>query len=235
MTLISQARTVRASDLTPAQQAFPELSMSGDRALPTTLFRDRFHAQDIQYSSAERIVNWVTQFHPTLVVSGCNGVGKSVLMWQVMQAASENRSMVPLLISGPDLVAQQSLEKPYGAEGRAFPYSNFRDLRTFLDRLDDLKQRGYEYGRSMLVIIDGIDPAHYSPKTSAAIQTLERMKSHHIHTILSVDSEQNIYQSGSPLEYQKRLNPEGISAAAVVLHSAGDSGRALTKHDFRYR
>jgi len=223
--------------LSPVQRIFPEFALKGDRVLPTDLCRDQFtfsKSTDANLTTAMRALNWLTEVGENpLVISGPSGIGKSVLGWQIMDEA-DNRGLIPIMVSAADVVTGQSLDKPNGF-GRALPFTSIEKFESVLSNLEYYKSLGSDFGRSIVLIIDGIDPASYHAESRpGGTRLLKAIQSHGIQVILNVDSDQNLVTGGSIDAYHRKLNPEGHATGALTLGRDVNGKKIVDKHDLSF-
>lgn len=220
------------------QKEFPELAMTGQRALPTDLYRDQFsfkNGTDSDLTTASRTLNWATSWGQNpLVVSAPLGTGKSILAWQIMNEA-DNRGLVPIMVSAADIVTGLNLEKPDGF-GRNLPFSPIGQLDAVIEKLHALRERGLKYEKSMVLIIDGIDPNSYNPEGRiGGTRLLKAIESLGIPVILNVESETYAVKGGSIDGYHRALNPNKLATGAVTLRRNGQEGKVMVHEDITFR
>jgi hypothetical protein len=238
---LRQARSTKSNvevSLSPVQTVFPEFALKGDRVLPTDLHRDHFtfsKSTDAILTTAERALNWLTGGGENpLVISGPSGIGKSVLGWQIMNEA-DNRGLVPIMVSAADIVTGKSLDQPNGF-GRALPFTSIEKFESVLSNLEYYKSLGSDFGKSIVVIIDGIDPDSYHAESRpGGTRLLKAIQSHGMQVILNVDSDKNLVEGGSIDAYHRKLNPEGYATGALILGRDSNGKKIVDKHDLSFK
>lgn len=214
------------------QKSFPTFAVSEERGLPTHLYRDRFASHDTSGGpeSAEKVLNWVTGVHPIVTISGPQGSGKSTLGWQIMSQA-DSRGLVPVMVSAADLALNTDLT-PSSADDARLPYSSMRQLDGLLTKLERFKAEGKQYGSSVVLIIDGIDPTHYNPlDLRNGVSTIKRIEALGIRPVLLVDSDTSTFKGPTIESYHSLLNRERYASLGLAVHSDGQEHRTLERKD----
>jgi hypothetical protein len=172
-----------------------------------------------QLSGIDRIYNLHKGWGDKLtVISGPEGVGKSVLCWKLMRMAEDNRR-VGIMIPAASLVMQCNIE-PHSGSAATPAYSTFDTLTDMLDTLE--RSRDKSLARNVLLVIDGVDAAggyalsghHYG-----ATGMLTRIKDLGIWVIITVDSPTAELQSPVLSPYYQALNPGGKATLGIQLTS----------------
>jgi hypothetical protein len=213
------------------QQSFPNLRMTGDRELPSDLFRDRFKYQGPhqEVASAERVFNWLDASESrTLIVSGPAGIGKSVLAWQVMSHI-EDKQRVGILVSGADLVMNRALD-PLQSYGRKLPYSSVTEVAGAFKKLTELREEYPQIGSQMVLIIDGVDPRQYNPSQMLeASPLISQIRKLGIKTIVMVNAESGREPAPTVEGYLKKLAPYAKDIQHIDLGYDRDGNRLISK------
>jgi hypothetical protein len=245
---VSSAATITTST---AQKEFPELAMTGKRALPECFSQDQFKfplgtvsgldANRLERSivdiglgltTSQRVLNWLDIDNMPLVISGCKGIGKSVLAWQIMNEAHA-KGIVPIMVTAPEFVLHQEL--PF-EQKNGLPYSQIKTLDDVIQKLKSLQGNGHVDGRSILLIIDGITPVSYNPDNHLGCQpSLRAIRSLGAKVILNIDSDQQLLKGNTIDEYQRFLNPDQYASQGLILTRDINLDKTLVRKDIIHK
>jgi hypothetical protein len=226
----------KASTLTTAVQLeFPELAMTDKRALPGEFAKDQFKfPPDTQSSltTSQRALNWLSYSSAPLVISGATGVGKSVLAWQIMQEAF-SRGQVPIMVTAPELILNRDLANEHN-DKKGLPYSTINTLDNTLKQLSINQGMGLHYGKSVVLIIDGVTPDDYSPKSFVeSFSKLNAIRNLELKVILNIDSDRQLLCGKTIIQYQEFLNPDKNASHVLILARDSQDNKVLTKTDLK--
>lgn len=228
-----ETTTETAAPLSRAQLALPEFAMDGERALPTKLYQERFtfeNSANTEVTCAQRALNWLTAFgQDPLIISGPQGIGKSILSWQIMSEA-DGRGLVPVMVDASSLVMNND---HIVDRALAMPVSPLKDLVSLLHRVE-ANQLGphSDIGKSVVLIIDGADTSNYNPRQHPeCFQMMRRIHDAGINVILNVDSDRSAITGGSLDGYQAFFNPDKRATTGLKLTYDREGERILKRED----